>query len=74
MKDWQHAARFLADLVEDNPSDYDVLYDLAKVTYLAGDPVTSLRIVEELRIKNPEILGTDQNFLTAITTYEQSKK
>ena len=41
--DWQNAVRFLADLVEDNQSDYDVLYDLAKVTYLAGDKAASLR-------------------------------
>ena len=74
VKDWQHAARFLADLVEDNPSDYDVLYDLAKVTYLAGDPAAALRIVEKLRVENPTILGTDPNFLDAITAYEQSKK
>ena len=72
--DWTHAVRFLSDIIDLEPLNYDVLYDLAKVTYLAGDPVTSLRIVEELRIKNPEILGTDQNFLTAITAYEQSKK
>ena len=72
--DWQNAVRFLADLVEDNQSDYDVLYDLAKATYLAGDPAAALRIVEKLRKENPEILGTDQNFLNAITSYEQSKK
>ncbi len=72
--DWRNAARFLADMVENNPSDYDVLYDLAKVTYLADDPVASLRIVKKLRTDNPTILGTDQNFLNAITVYEQSKK
>ena len=71
--DWRNAVRFLADLVENNPSDYDVLYDLAKVTYLAGDPAASLRIVEKLRMENPEILGTDRNFLNAITTYESQK-
>ncbi|MBI4065703.1 O-antigen ligase family protein [Candidatus Kaiserbacteria bacterium] len=73
IRDWRNAARFLADLVEKNPSDYDVLYDLAKVTYLAGDPAKSLRIVEELRKKNPEIIGTDQNFLNVITAYESQK-
>lgn len=72
--DWQNAVRFLADLVDDNPSDYTVLYDLAKVTYLAGDPATADRIVEQLRASDPAILPTDQNFLTAITVYEQSKK
>lgn len=74
ISDWQNAVRFLADLVEDDLSDYDVLYDLAKVTYLAGDPAASLRIVEKLRKDNPEILATDQNFLNAITDYEQSAK
>ena len=74
ISDWQNAVRFLADLAEDNQSDYDVLYDLAKVTYLAGDPAAALRIVEKLRAENPSILGTDQNFLAAITAYEQSKR
>ena len=72
--DWQHAAFFLADLVAKDSPDYDVLYDLAKVTYLAGDPAAALRIVEKLRMEDPEIIGTDQNFLTAITAYEQSTK
>lgn len=68
--DWPHAARFLADVVAENPSNYDTLYDLAKVTYLAGDPAAALRIVEKLRKENPAILETDQNFLNAITAYE----
>ena len=70
IKDWRNAVRFLSDLVNDTPLDYDVLYDLAKVTYLAGDPAASLRIVEKLRKEDPAILGTDQNFLNAITSYE----
>ena len=74
VKDWEHAVPFLNDLVEENPEDYDVLYDLAKVSYLAGDPEVALRIVEKLRIENSTLLETDQNFLTAITTYEQSTK
>lgn len=74
IQDWQNAIRFLADLIKLAPLDYNVLYDLAKVTYLAGDPAASLRIVEQLRKDNPEILGTDQNFLKAITEYERSQK
>jgi tetratricopeptide (TPR) repeat protein len=73
ISDWQNAARFLSDLVEDDSSDYDVLYDLAKVTYLAGDPAASLRIVEVIRKNKPVILETDQNFLTAITAYESKR-
>jgi O-antigen ligase len=73
-EDWQHAARFLADLSAENPSDYEMLYDLAKVTYLAGDPAAALRIVVGLRESDPAILETDQNFLNAITAYERSAK
>lgn len=74
IEDWQNAARFLTDLVEDDPSDYDVLYDLAKVRYLAGDPARALEIVRGLRASNPGLLETDPNFLTAITEYEQSQQ
>ena len=72
--DWRNAVRFLADIVDDNPSDIDALYDLAKVLYLAGDPAASERVVEKIRSINPDILKTDLNFLNAITSYEQSKK
>jgi tetratricopeptide (TPR) repeat protein len=73
-EDWRHAARFLADLSAENPSDYEMLYDLAKVTYLAGDPAAALRIVVGLRESDPAILETDPNFLDAITAYERSAK
>jgi len=72
--DWKHAVLFLEDMVAENPTNYDTLYDLAKVTYLAGDPATAERIVQKLRIEDPSIIATDQNFLTAITAYEQSTK
>ncbi|MDD3531244.1 MAG: O-antigen ligase family protein [Candidatus Pacebacteria bacterium] len=72
--DWQHAVPFLEDLVRENPADYNTLYDLAKVSYLAGDPATAERIVQKLRIENPNIIPTDPNFLSAITAYEQSTK
>lgn len=74
IKDWQHAVRFLVDIVAENPTNYDTLYDLAKVMYLAGDPAAAERIVEKLRQEDPAILITDKNFLTAITAYEQSQK
>lgn len=72
--EWKPAVRFLQDLIENNPSDYATLYDLAKVTYLAGDPAAAERIVVQLRATNPDILKTDQNFVAAITAYEQSQK
>lgn len=72
--DWGKAARFLADLVDEHPTDYDILYDLAKVVYLAGDPATAERIVAKLREENPAILETDPNFLAAMKAYAESKK
>lgn len=68
--DWQSAKFFLNEMLKFSPSDSLTLYDLAKVTYLAGDPAGALVIVEKLRASNPEVLGTDQNFLSAITAYE----
>lgn len=71
--DWQKAVRFLGDIAVENPSDTAVLYDLAKVTYLAGDPATALAMVRSVRERDPSILQTDPNFLAAITAYEQSR-
>lgn len=73
INDWRNAVRFLADIVDDNPSDIDALYDLAKVLYLAGDPAASERVVEKIRSTNPDILKTDLNFLNAITSYESQR-
>lgn len=72
--EWGNAVRFLSDIVEIDPTNNDTLYDLAKVTYLAGDHATALRIVNKLRNINPALLETDQNFLNAISAYEQSTK
>lgn len=72
--DWQGAAFFLTEVVRLDPSDSASRYDLAKVTYLAGDPAGAERIVAALRQSDPAILTTDQNFLAAISHYEQSKK
>lgn len=72
--DWQDAEFFLTEVVRLVPSDTASQYDLAKVTYLAGDPARAERIVAALRQSDPAILTTDQNFLTALSNYEQSKK
>lgn len=69
-EDWKHAARFLTDLSAAEPTNYETLYDLAKVNYLAGDLAAAERIVIQLREKDPAIIATDQNFFNAITAYE----
>jgi O-antigen ligase len=74
LKDWTDAKFFLTQVVQLDPSDMTSLYDLAKVTYLSGDPAGADTIVQQLRTTDPTILPTDQNFLAAITAYEQSKK
>lgn len=72
VKDWKEASFFLREIVTIVPQDTNARYDLAKVMYLSGDPAAAKIIVDELRTLDPAILGTDQNFLDAITAYEQS--
>lgn len=70
LEDWPRAAEFLAEIVGEHSTDTALLYDLAKVKYLAGDRAGALEIVKQLRASDPALLETDRNFLTAITTYE----
>ncbi len=70
VSDWQSARFFLSEILTFEPQDHNVRYDLAKVTYLAGDPAVAAAIVAELRQIDPALLETDQNFLNAITAYE----
>ncbi|HUX81077.1 MAG TPA: O-antigen ligase family protein [Candidatus Paceibacterota bacterium] len=70
VSDWNDSLFFLTEIVRLNPSDMTSRYDLAKVTYLTGDKAGAERIVAALRTADPQILETDQNFLSAITTYE----
>jgi O-antigen ligase len=72
--DWKNAQFFLSEIVRMNPTDDLSRYDLAKVMYLAGDPVGAALIVADLRMRNPTLLSTDPEFLAALTVYEQSTK
>ena len=74
VSDWRNALFFLNEIVRLAPTDTVSRYDLAKVMYLTGDKVGAETIVTQLRTSDPAILATDQNFLAAITAYEQSKK
>ncbi len=66
VEDWENARRFLLDLVEVNPADYPVVYDLAKAEFLAGDPEAALQIVAQLRIDAPGTVEADPAFLAAL--------
>jgi len=70
VENWNDAAYFLEQVLASDPADVNIEYDLAKVRFLAGDKAGSLEVVMHLRETNPDILKTDQNFLTAITAYE----
>ncbi|MCX6788209.1 MAG: O-antigen ligase family protein [Candidatus Kaiserbacteria bacterium] len=70
VSDWAQARFFLGEIVRLMPEDLVAQYDLAKVTYLAGDPTAAAAIVATLRAQDPALLETDQNFLAAITAYE----
>jgi tetratricopeptide (TPR) repeat protein len=74
ISDWQNAKKFLTDVIAEDPTDYDSAYNLAKVAYLGDDMSLALEIVQQLRVASPGLVETDQNFLRAITAYEQSKK
>ena len=74
VKDWKDTVFFLSEVVRLSPSDTTSRYDLAKAYYLSGDPSAAETIVTGLQKTDPTILGTDQNFLSAITAYAQSKK
>ncbi|MHB0865539.1 MAG: O-antigen ligase family protein [Minisyncoccota bacterium] len=74
VSDWGNARFFLSEVVRLDPTDNVSRYDLAKVTYLAGDQAGAEKIVAELRTSDPALLATDPNFLAAITAYEKSKK
>jgi len=71
-EDWPNALRFLKDFVEDNPGDYNSLFDLAKLYFLTGDIATSRAIVERLKIEKPGLLETDPAFQSAIQSAIQS--
>jgi O-antigen ligase len=66
VEDWQNARRFLADVVESEPFDYPVKYDLAKAEFLAGNPDRALELVAELQVEAPGLVETDPDFLAAL--------
>ncbi len=66
-ENWPMATRFLTDVVAENPTAYELQYDLAKVTFLSGDKEGAKRIVEELRLISPQLIDTDPAFVKAIS-------
>lgn len=65
-QDWQQVRRFLLDIVADNPTDYDSLYDLAKAELLTGNRDRAVQIVQELRLKSPGLVEKDPAFLQSL--------
>ena len=66
VEDWPNVRRFLTDIVRDNPTDYPILYDLAKAELLTGNRERALQIVQELRLKAPGLVETDPVFLKSL--------
>ena len=66
VEDWPNVKRFLTDIVKDNPTDYPILYDLAKAEFLTGNRERALEIVQELRLKAPGLVETDLVFLKSL--------
>jgi len=66
VEDWPNVKRFLTDIVKDKPTDYPILYDLAKAELLTGNRERALQIVQELRLKAPGLVETDPVFLKSL--------
>ena len=66
VEDWPNVKRFLTDIVKDKPTDYPILYDLAKAELLTGNRERALQIVQELRLKAPGLVETDPVFLRSL--------
>ncbi len=66
VEDWPNVRRFLSDIIKDNPTDYPILYDLAKAELLTGNRERALQIVQELRLKAPGLVETDPVFLKSL--------
>jgi tetratricopeptide (TPR) repeat protein len=66
IEDWHNARRFLLDILAEEPADYPVLYDLAKIEFLTGNRPRALEIVQELRIKVPGLVEQDPVFLQSL--------
>lgn len=70
-QDYENLEFFLAEVVRLDSSDFNSLYDLAKVTFVNGNPEKAAELVRELRQKSPVTLETDPDFLNAIASYER---
>ena len=69
VKDWNDAKVFLLEVQKLSPTNYPLIYDLAKVDYVLGDYTDSAAVVTQLSKDDPQILGTDPAFSQAIAPY-----
>ena len=73
VSDFENARFFLEAIVREAPDDVAATYDLAKAIYLTGYKAAAAALVADLRLRAPEILETDPEFLSAITAYESQQ-
>lgn len=66
IKDWVHAEQFLQDVVDSEPRDFNTIYDLAKVSYLAGDKTKAAALVAQLQKESPGVLDSDPSLVQAL--------
>ncbi len=69
-EDWANAPRFLADILEMSPTEYNIKYDLAKAEFLAGNVARAKQLVEELKVEAPGMVERDPAFMKAVTDAE----
>lgn len=65
IEDWTNATRFMRDVValKEGTTDYPALYDLAKVSWLAGEREEAREIIERIKVEAPGLFESDQNFM-----------
>lgn len=66
VEDWPKVVYYLTESMDDDETNYPILFDIAKAKYLAGDTQGAITIVNQLRSDSPETLETDLAFMAAI--------
>jgi len=66
VEEWELARKFLEDYIVTDPENYALLYDLAKIQLLAGDPSAAQNLLEQIRVVAPEVAASDPIFLQSL--------
>ncbi len=74
VQDWPDAQYFLTQVEQLGPTEYALIYDLAKVDYELKDYVAALKVFSQLQAEDPSVIGTDPVFEQAISSLQSSSR